>query len=605
MTYTIEFDPSGIRLLCEEPVTISDAARRAGISLRSECGGKGTCGKCQVRVQSNTLPPVTEAEQELLTTSQIADNWRLACRTAISRNASVYVPTPSTIEGPVTQLDGLAVSIEPHPALRMLLLEVPPPSLVDQQSDLQRIACVLKRSHGIEKVWASPMVLRTLPGALRDGDWKVATALRANEIIAAYPGTIHRPVGLAADVGTTKLACYLVELETGRVIAAKGTINPQLYYGEDVISRLKAAMDDPASASKIQQMVVEAINAVSSELCTAQGLAPEHLLDICLVGNTAMHHLLLGLPVRALAVSPFVPATTSSLEFYAVLLGLHTAPGAYAFLPAPIAGFVGSDHLAVLLAAGFGEDNRTRLAIDIGTNTEIALQAGGHIVSCSTASGPAFEGAHISQGMRAAPGAIQRVNIKADCTVRCDVIGGGSALGICGSGILDAIAEMRATGIINERGRLVRGRPGVRLRDDGMPVFLLVQSDQDECGVAITQKDIDQVLLAKGAIRTGMEILMSHLEVSAHDIDEVSLAGAFGTYLDPHNAIRIGLLPQIPLNRIHAIGNAAGAGARMMLASVDSRRKAISLARQVDYLELTVYPEFSKFFVAGIRLPSE
>jgi len=604
MTYTIEFEPSGIRLLCEEPVTISDAARRAGISLRSECGGKGTCGKCQVRVQSNTLPPLTETEHELLASSQIADNWRLACRTAISTNASVYVPAPSTSKGPVIQLDSLAVSIEPHPSVRTLLVEVSPPSLVDQQSDLHRIARVLKRSHGIEKVWASPTVLRTLPGALRDGDWKVATVLRDREIIAAYAGTIRRPVGLAVDVGTTKLACYLVELETGRVLAAKGTMNPQLSYGEDVISRLKAAMDDPASASKIQQMTVEAINAVSSELCTVQGLAPEHLLDICLVGNTAMHHLLLGLPVRALAVSPFVPTTTSSLEFYTVLLGLHTAPGAYAFLPAPIAGFVGSDHLAVLLAAGFGEDNRTRLVIDIGTNTELALQAGGKIVSCSTASGPAFEGAHISQGMRAAPGAIQRVNIKADGTVRCDVIGGGQAVGICGSGVLDAIAEMRAAGILNERGRLVRGRPGVRLQDDGMPVFQLVQSDKDQRDIAITQKDIDQVLLAKGAIRAGMDILMSHLKVAAPDIDEISLAGAFGTYLDPLNAVRIGLLPQIPLSRIRAIGNAAGAGARMMLASVEARQRSERLARQVDYLELTVYPAFSKFFVAGIRLPT-
>lgn len=604
MTYTIEFEPSGIRLLCEEPVTISDAARRAGITLRSECGGKGTCGKCQVRVQSNILPPVTRAEQELLTSSQLADNWRLACRTVISADASIYVPAPSAIDGPVIQLDSLAVSIEPHPAVRTLSLEVPPPSLVDQQADLQRIAGVLQRSHGIEKVWASPTVLRTLPGALRDGDWKVATALRDNEIIAAYPGTIHRPVGLAVDVGTTKLACYLVDLETGRVLATGGAMNPQLSYGEDVISRLKAAMDDLASASKIQQMVVEAINAISSELCTAQGLATERLLDICLVGNTAMHHLLLGLPVRALAVSPFVPATTSSLEVYASLLELHTAPGAYAYLPAPIAGFVGSDHLAVLLAAGFGDDNRTRIAIDIGTNTEIALQAGGKIVSCSTASGPAFEGAHISQGMRAAPGAIQRVHIDTDDTVHRDVIGNVPAIGICGSGVLDAIAEMRAAGIINERGRLVRGRSGVRLQDDGMPAFLLVQGGKDQHDIALTQKDIDQVLLAKGAIRAGMEILMAHSKVAAHDIDEISLAGAFGTYLDPLNAIRIGLLPQIPLNRIRAIGNAAGAGARMMLASVEARRRSVNLARQVDYLELTVYPDFSKFFVAGIRLPS-
>jgi len=604
MTYTIEFEPRGIRLLCEEPITISDAARRAGVGLRSECGGKGNCGKCLVRVLSNIRPPVTAAEQKLLTSSQIADNWRLGCRTVISADASVYVPAFSTIEGPVIQLESLTVTYEPKPAVKTFLLKVPPPSPVNQRSDLQRVTDALSQQHGVGKVLTGLAALRALRAELREGDWEITTALKENELIAAYPGKISTSAGLAVDVGTSKLACYLVELETGKVLAAKGAMNPQLSYGEDVISRLKAAMDDPASASKMQQTIVEAINTVASELCGAQGLKSQHLLDICLVGNTAMHHLLTGLPVRSLAVSPFVPATTSPLEVYASLVGLHTAPGAYAYLPAPIAGFVGSDHLAVLLAAGFGEDERTRIAIDIGTNTEIALQSGGRIVSCSTASGPAFEGAHISNGMRAAPGAIQRVNIEVDGTVRCDVIGGGPALGICGSGVLNAMAEMQAAGIINERGRLVRGQYGVRIQDGGMPALLLAKGDEERHDIVITQKDIDQVLLAKGAIRAGMEILMAHLEVTAHDIDEISLAGAFGTYLDPHNAVRIGLLPQIPLSRIRAIGNAAGAGARMMLASVDARRKSVGLARQVDYLELSVYPEFSKFFVAGIRLPS-
>lgn len=604
MTYTVKFEPSGIRLLSEEPITVSDAARRAGVGLRSECGGKGTCGKCLVRVLSNNLSPVTKAEQELLTPSQLSDNWRLACRAVISADASVYVPVPSTIEGPVIQLDSLAVSYQPKPATRILTLEATPASLANQRSDFERVSDALSQMHGVDKVRTGLPALRSLGEALREADGEITIALKENELIAAYPGKTLTPLGLAVDVGTTKLACYLVELESGKVLAAKGAMNPQVAFGEDVISRLKAGMDDPASASKMQQMVIEAINIVASEMCTANELEPAHLLDVCLVGNTAMHHLLLALPVRPLALSPFVPATTSSLEVYASVLGLHTGPGAYAYLPAPIAGFVGSDHLAVLLAAGFGEDNRTRIAIDIGTNTEIALQAKGHIVSCSTASGPAFEGAHISQGMRAAAGAIQRVNIRADGTVKYDVIGGGPALGICGSGVLDAIAEMRAAGILNERGRLVRERPGVRLQDDGRAAFLLVQGSKDQREIAITQKDIDEVLLAKGAIRAGMEILMSHLKITAHDIDEIVLAGAFGTYLDPLNAMRIGLLPQIPLNRIKAIGNAAGAGARMMLASVDARSKSVSLAKQVDYLELTVYPEFSKFFVEGIRLPS-
>jgi uncharacterized 2Fe-2S/4Fe-4S cluster protein (DUF4445 family) len=522
----------------------------------------------------------------------------------VSNDTTVYVPPASVIETPVIQLESFSVSYEAKPAVAAVTLDLPPPSLDDQRADLQRVADALRQKQGFEGVRASLPALRALSKSLREGNWKIAIAVKKDEIISAYPERIPAIIGLAVDVGTTKLACYLVDLETGNVLAAKGAVNPQVAYGEDVISRLRAAMDNPDDALRMQQLIAEVINTVALEMCATLGLKAEHIIDVCLVGNTAMHHLLLGLPVHQLALSPFIPVTASSLNIYANILELHTAPSAYAYLPPPIAGFVGSDHLAVLLAAGFEEDNRIRVAIDIGTNTEIALQARGRIVSCSTASGPAFEGAHISQGMRAAPGAIRRVTIGEDGTVMCDVIGGGPAYGICGSGVLDTIVEMRAAGITNERGRLIKERPGVRLEDGNMPAFLLAKGDSNRRDVVITQKDIDQVLLAKGAIRAGMEILMDYLKVTAQDIEEFNLAGAFGTYLDPRNAVRIGLLPQIALDRIRAIGNAAGAGARMMLVSTDARRRAVSLAEKVDYLELTVYPEFSKFFAKGIRLPS-
>ena len=591
-------------MVCEEPLTISDAARRAGVSVRSECGGKGTCGKCIVRVPNAKLSPVTKAEQELLTADQLAEGWRLACRTVVSDDVSVYVPVISTIEAPVMQLESLAVALTPVTPIRTVSLAVPPPSLTDQRADLQRVAGALQVQYGVDNAWADLPALNSIRTALREGDWKVGVALRGKEVIDAYPGTAHSSVGLAVDVGTTKLACYLVDLGTGKVLAARGAMNPQIAYGEDVMSRLAAALADPASSRRMQESLVQTINAVATELCVTQKLEARHLLDACLVGNTAMHHLLLGLPVRPLALSPFVSATSSPLEIDAATLGLHAAPGAHAYLPPPIAGFVGSDHVAVLLAAGFGEDNRTWLAIDIGTNTEIALQVGSRIVSCSTASGPAFEGAHISHGMRAAPGAIQRVIITAGGVVQSDVIGGGPAAGICGSGVLDAVSEMRAAGIINERGRIIKGRPGVRLQQDGFPAFTLAAGSDGQRDVIITQQDIDQVLLAKGAIRAGIDILMAHLKVNAQDIEDINIAGAFGSYLDPHNAVRIGLLPRVPLNRIRAIGNAAGAGARMMLASLDARRLASSLARQVEYLEVTVYPGFKKYFAAGMRLPS-
>ena len=363
-------------------------------------------------------------------------------------------------------------------------------------------------------------------------------------------------------------------------------------------------MVDPANADRMAHDVIEAINGVAAEMCAAHGLAPEHLLEACLVGNTAMHHLFARLPTRPLAVAPFVPALSSPLDVRADRLGLRAAAGARAHLPPPIAGFVGSDHLAFLLAAGFGEDGRVRLGLDIGTNTEIALQARGQIVSCSTASGPAFEGAHIRHGMRAALGAVERVTIDDEGLAKCDVIGGGPAVGICGSGILDAVAELRRTGIINARGRMDPDRPHVRLEEGGLPAYRLVRGSDGHRDVWLSQGDIDQVLLAKGAMRAGIDILLGELGLGPEAVDEIVIAGAFGSYLDPQSAVRLGLLPGVPPERIHAVGNAAGTGARMMLASTECRARAQALARRIRYLELTVVPGFNRYFAQGIRLPA-
>jgi uncharacterized 2Fe-2S/4Fe-4S cluster protein (DUF4445 family) len=586
VTYTIDFEPIGIRLLCEDPLTVSAAARQAGLSLRTVCGGKGI-----------------QAERSLLSEEQLADGWRLACRTTVSADVSVYVPATSLTESQVIQLAGRASHVESCPVVDVLPVTTASPSLADPAADLGRVADALRREHDVGAARVDLPALRSLCKALREGEWRVSVALRGDEIVAAYPGSLPRALGLAVDVGTTKLACYLVDLETGQTIAAKGVMNPQIAYGEDVMSRLEATMVAQENAAQMQQAVIEAINATANELCASQGLATEYILDVCMVGNTAMHHLMLNLPVRPLALSPFVPALSAPLDARAWQIGLSTAPGAHVYLPPPIAGFVGSDHLAFLLAAGFGQDDRTRLGIDIGTNTEIAVQAGGQIVSCSTASGPAFEGAHIRHGMRAAPGAVERVCIAEDGRVDCDVIGDRPAAGICGSGILDALAEMRRVGIINERGRITKGMPGVRCGDNELPTFLLTNRSDARRDITISQEDIDQVLLAKGAIRAGIEILMDYLGVTGPDIDELLIAGAFGTYLDPVKATCIGLLPDVPLARVHAVGNAAGDGARMMLASTHVRRRAADLARRIGYLELAIYPGFNKYLVRGVRLP--
>jgi len=590
-------------LLGEESITIYEAARLLGLNLNSECGGKATCGKCRVRVLGNALSAHTNSEIEHFSADQLADGWRLACCTIASNDVTVHIPTNSLIEEQVIQVNSDLVNLEPSQSVQLFSITVAPPSLDDQFPDLERLARVLKQEYSIEGVRANLPTISSLSNALREGDWQINVVLRKDELVAAYPGPSLTPIGLAVDVGTSKLACYLVDLNSGQTLATKGLSNPQIAYGEDVMSRLSAVMIDQVNATRMQGDVVEAINRITGELCESHELSQTNLLEFCLVGNTAMHHLLSGLPIHPLAVLPFVPALNSPLAIPASQLGLIAAPGARAYLPGPIAGFIGSDHSAFLLAADFGNNTQTRLGIDIGTNTEITLQVGNRIVSCSTASGPAFEGAHIKHGMRAALGAIERIIIDKSGKTHCDVIGGGTARGICGSGILDSVAELRSADIINDRGRFILNKPGVFSKPNSLPYFELIPKIDGNREIIISQEDIDQILLAKGAIRAGIDILMNYLDVSPHEIDEVVIAGAFGTNLDTQNAVRIGLLPRIPINRIRAIGNAAGAGARMMLVSEKTRLHAIDLAKEIEYLELTVSRDFNKYFANAVRLP--
>jgi uncharacterized 2Fe-2S/4Fe-4S cluster protein (DUF4445 family) len=529
--------------------------------------------------------------------------WRLACRTLVAGPTQVVIPPGSQMEEQIIQIDGESRHPVPDLAARLFPITLQPPSLRDQTADFERVSHAIADRYGVALSHAGLPALIQLSQMLRQGGWQVTLAIDAGELIATFPGAPPRALGFAVDVGTTKLACYLVDLSNGQVIAARGVMNPQISFGEDIMSRLEAVLSDPENARRQQFEVVKALNEVALDLCAQVGEPPARLIDACLVGNTAMHHLLLGLPIRSLAACPFVPVVGQAVEIAAAEIGLTAAPGTRLHFPAPIAGFVGSDHLAFLLAQRFGEDERIRLGIDIGTNTEIALQAHGRIVSCSTASGPTFEGAHITYGMRAAPGAIERVQIDAQGGSACEVIGGGRPSGICGSGILDSLAELFRNGVINSRGRLQTQLPCVQTDPQGILFYHLTGGTNGSREIAITQGDIDQLLLAKGAMRAGIEILMHALGVTPGQIDEVVLAGAFGSYLDPCNAIRIGLLPELPLSRIHAVGNAAGAGARWMLISKAARTRAAQLARHVEYLELTVYPGFSKYFAKGACLP--
>jgi len=410
-------------------------------------------------------------------------------------------------------------------------------------------------------------------------------------------------VGVAVDLGTTKLAGYLLNLETGETLASVGAMNPQLAYGEDVMARITYALQEPEGAERLRQAAVEGLSQLVRDLCAQAGVPPEHVVEAVVVGNTAMHHLFLGLPTRPLGLAPYVPVESGPLDVRARDVGLPLAPGAMVHLLPTVAGFVGADHVAALLATRMEEADRPTLLLDIGTNTEIGLSVGGNLFSCSAASGPAFEGAHIRFGMRAAPGALERVRM-IEGRVYWETVEGAPPVGICGSGILDAVAELRGAGFLNGRGGWANSDRPPFLSGDNGPEFVLVPAEASGLGRAITvsRKDVGEIQLAKAAIAAGWQILLEEAGIRESDLARVLVAGAFGTYIDIGHAVAIGLLPRLPLDRFEQVGNVAGTGARMALLSRAERERAARLARRVRYVELTVHPSFRERFAQALQL---
>jgi uncharacterized 2Fe-2S/4Fe-4S cluster protein (DUF4445 family) len=413
--------------------------------------------------------------------------------------------------------------------------------------------------------------------------------------VAISPGR-ERSLGLAIDLGTTKIAGYLLDLSTGQVLASKGAMNPQIACGEDVISRIALAIRSIKEAGRLQKLAVIAVNQLARDLCNEIGAKVQSIVEAVVAGNTAMHHLFLKLPVEQLALSPYVPAVKKALDIKAREIGLKIAPGGYVHLLPNIAGFVGADHVAMLLSTGVCKRKDTILALDIGTNTEVCLTCDGSMTSVSCASGPAFEGAHIKHGMRAADGAIEHMKIVGD-RVNYQTIGGALPVGICGSGIVDAIAELYLNNVLDDNGRMNPKHPGVRTNQKERE-FVLVSARESGGGMAITitQNDIRELQLAKGAIRTGIQVLLDASSHSEEEIEEVIIAGAFGSYIDIASAVTIGLLPSLPLSRFKQVGNAAGTGAKMALVSKGARGEAQDIADRVKYIELAANPQFARIF---------
>jgi len=594
--YTIDFEPVGRRGQFYGDQNLLECARQLSVDIVSICGGIGNCDRCKVQVIAGKVSRPTLEEEAELSPSELEQGYRLACQTFPESDVKLHVPPESLTAPQRTQIEGLEVDVKPAPLVRGLEAHLTPPTLGSPQADAQNLWGALA-AHGVEGGTIDFQVQQTLSTQIRENNWQVNVALREDEIVAiGAPST--RWLGLAVDIGTTKVAGYLIDLKSGKTLASKGLMNPQISYGEDVVSRIVAASKSPADAAKLQSLLSEALSQLAADLCAETDTKPSEIVEAVVVGNTAIHHLFLGLPVKQLGLSPYVPTIDTAVDVKARELGLKIAPGAYVHLLPNIAGYVGADHVAMLLAARLAEADQTSLAIDIGTNTEICLNHKGVMTSVSCASGPAFEGAHIKFGMRAAPGAIEHVRLD-EGRLEVQTIGGEAPVGICGSGLLDVVAQLRQNEVIERSGKMV-AHPLVRDRD-GKPEFVLAER-QGLDDITLSQKDVRELQLAKAAIRLGIQALVEAEGLSENDLEQVIIAGAFGTFIDVKSAITIGMLPDLPLERFTQVGNAAGTGARLALISKTEREKADEIARRDNYIELAKIPNFNRKFAEATYL---
>lgn len=613
--------------------TVLAAAAMLGVEIESICGGRQTCGKCLVALERGTFPRhgITSADEHLSPPDEAEIAYarkhginlserRMACAARILGDVLITVPEESQARKQVIRKAAGELTIEVAPAVRLVYVEVEPATL-GGPADWQRVQTALAEQWGLHDLTIDPVILRRLQAALREGDWKVTlTIWQGREVIRVAPGYDERLYGLAVDVGTTTVAAYLCDLRTGAVLATEAMMNPQVRYGEDLMSRVSYGMTEPGGVARMHRAIIKALNDLAAQAAAAAGIAADAITDAVLVGNTVMHHLLLGIDPTYLGAMPFALATHDAVDVKARDLGLTALhPGAMVHVLPCIAGYVGADNVGVLLAEQPTLDDGISLIVDIGTNAEILLGNRERLLSASSPTGPAFEGAHIKHGQRAAPGAIERVRIDpATGAVHYRVIGDerwsdalreGESLrptGICGSGIIEVVAELFLAGLIDRTGRFVPDAPArcPAVRWQGtLGELVLASAEESATGqpIVVTQKDIRAIQLAKGALYAGTRMLMDRLGVD--HVDRIRLAGAFGSYIDPYHAMVIGMLPDCDLEHVVAVGNAAGDGARLALLNVEQRALARRAARQVEYVETGGTPIFQERFVEAMTLP--
>ncbi len=591
-SHLLRFPEIDREISCRENETVFQAARRHGVRIVGACGGRGVCGACTIRITGGHAVHLDGGEAIVSETGDLPGRrkWVRACCVRPRGSCTIEIAPRSL--APIVRADvaatDAAADVRPDPVVVAHDIAVAEASLNDSRSDLDRVRdAIADPIDAIDLVAA-----RELPEALRDNGWSARIFRRGTTIVAVAPPG-RRGLGLAVDLGTTNAAGFLVDLQTGKRLASLGIENPQVAWGADLISRINYATGGRDRFEELQQAAVAAINALGHDLCRAVGARASDIVDLAVCGNTAMQHLLLGLPVRQLGRAPFVAALRDATDVAARDLGVAAAAGASVCMAANIGGFVGSDHVAALHATReLWTAAATSIVMDIGTNTEISLIHHGEIHSASCPSGPALEGGHLCCGMRAADGAIERAWADGG-RIGVATIGDRPAVGICGSGILDLIAVAHALGILDDGGRLASSHPAVGLV--GTERAILLAPD-----VHITQSDIRAVQLAKSAIRTGVDLLLEQAGIGEQAIERFVLAGAFGSFIDVRSALRIGMLPDLARGRISQVGNAAGVGITRMLASRAERAAARELAARCRYLELSARPQFQKRFMRNI-----
>lgn len=629
------FMPSGRRGRFPHGTPVLDAARSLGVYVESVCGGRGICGRCQVtptagqfakhKITSSLdhLTPVDETENRYARRRSLAADRRLSCQAKVLGDLVIDVPTDSAINAQVVRKRAEIRDIERDPATRLVLVEVEQPDMANPLGDLDRLKAALRAEWGIEGIAVDPPLLAQVQRTLRDGDWKVTAAIHDDGegpiLTGLWPGLRERMFGLAVDIGSTTIAAHLIDLMSGRTVASAGTANPQVRFGEDLMSRVSYVMMNPEGLPDLTESVRGAIAGLAAKVAGQADATVADIMEATFVANPVMHHLFLGIDPRELGGAPFALAVSGPVALPAREIGLTLHPGARVYILPCIAGHVGADAAAATLAEAPHKADALTLLVDIGTNAEIVLGNRERVLACSSPTGPAFEGAEISCGQRAAPGAIERVRIDpVTLEPRIKVIGcddwsdapdfvtnvpAVGVTGICGSGIVETIAEMFLTGIITEDGVIdgTRVAQSDRIRADGRTFsYVLWRGDVE---ISISQNDVRAIQLAKAALYAGIRLLMDKLGVTT--VERVRLAGAFGSYIDPKYAMVLGLIPDCDLKHVAAVGNAAGTGARMALLNRGHRREVEQLVKDVEKIETALEPKFQQHFVNAMALPNK